>query len=232
MNVITRGIRDLQEKAETIPMFRIGICSGIAADGLTVSVVEQAVDADGVSQQITLTGLQYIGPTPSIFDTVQMVDLGRGQRMVLGIKNPFTVTPQLALGIIPGGLVTTNANSPAFTSTIADWPALTLPVTLQPSRIYELRAYVPTILGAGMNNVSEANILLREGGFPLSLTRGSVNQAGMNAQGMEVATNLVSPTAGSHTYKVSGRCDNTGTFQGFADTDSEAWIRIMDIGPA
>jgi len=236
---ISSHINKLRKRVETIPTFKLGTANTVDLLNNRVLVEMNTVDANGVSTT-TMVPMEFIGNPPAVLDTVQVIDLGRGQQVVMGTKaQSATPSAQVALGIPPNGFIKTTANSPVFTNTFGgiDWPALTISPILSASRTYEIAAGCNTILGAGMTATSEAMLIIQDITVPASTvtvayTRGQANAANQNAHGLFVVGHIVNPLPGLKQYRVRGWCLVSGTFQANADATSPAFLRIQDIGPA
>lgn len=131
---------------------------------------------------------------------------------------------------LPGGWIgyaQITADSATFSTTVTDIAGLSQAVTVNASR----RIKITLSASVNTDTLDACDFFIREGSTAL---RGVRFVWGNTSASSYVHFHVVlTPTAGSHTYKISGSTANVGTdVKILAGTDNPASILIEDIGPA
>jgi len=123
------------------------------------------------------------------------------------------------------GSVESTSDAGGISTTVTDITGATVTVTVNSSRRLRITGIVHTSDTIAGNNVT---LSIREGSTTLASTRKVVSTAsGVSPQIVETE---VTPTSGSHTYKLSMLVD--GGFGNYHGTVSPTRLRVDDIGPA
>lgn len=128
---------------------------------------------------------------------------------------------------MPGGIVAyaqATSDQGSITSQ-ADLTSLAVTVTANTSRLFHIAAYATFLKDA---TPAQCNLYIMEGATQLAIA-----QMNIAASQIQQATPfcLVSPSAGSHTYKLQA-LSGAGNLTSKASSVNQAWIVITDGGPA
>lgn len=148
------------------------------------------------------------------------------------LESPGDVLTSSNFNRLPGGWIgyaEVTANQGSITAEV-DLTSLTVTVTVNSSRRI-------SITGAGNFGVSVANdrviMNIKEGATVLTSAAGTSPIAAVGTSGMTLRPQVVlTPTAGSHSYKLSGQDATGGTAQLNATSTAPAFILVEDLGPA
>lgn len=112
-----------------------------------------------------------------------------------------------------------------------DLSGVTVTVTANAGRRLKITGYSSGILATNVDTVSQLSIY--EGSTSLSYARTPTAFASLSYNGPVTAVAIVTPSTGSHTYKLRvGRVAGSGTITVACDVDRPAFILVEDIGPA
>ncbi len=132
---------------------------------------------------------------------------------------------------LPGGSIgyaQVTANQTGIVQGVTtDLTNLTVTVTVNTSRRIRIYAKVDGTSGTAGDLLE---LLIREGSTTLQ-TRSFTHLSGTNYSPLETFIDL-SPTAASHTYKLSLLCTGTGAATIQASATRVAFIQVDDVGPA
>jgi ribosomal protein S6E (S10) len=110
-----------------------------------------------------------------------------------------------------------------------DLTGLSQAVTVNSSRRIKIIGYLPNVAAsAGSGNRSRLRI--KEGSTVLQDI--AYMHTGTGNEGPAKAMVVLTPSSGSHTYKLSLQAQDTGNTNQNADSDSPAFILIEDMGPS
>lgn len=135
---------------------------------------------------------------------------------------------------IPGGMIayeTEDSNTTGIT-TVVDLIEVT--VTIPADRIITVEGYYGRVSSLTASDI--ADFCVKESATQLAASRidvGTVVSGSNGGATAYVSTAPFTPSAGSHTYKLTGElAQGTGTIQFRAASTSPAWIRVIDHGPS
>lgn len=115
-----------------------------------------------------------------------------------------------------------------------DLTGLSVTVTVAESRLIRITGYVPRISSDTIGDI--ANLRIKEGATQLQEARVDVGQKNGGANGgtfCNVQVTVDGPSAGSHTYKLTGSlAAGTGDLSYRATATAPAYILVEDLGPA
>lgn len=135
----------------------------------------------------------------------------------------------LAGGVLAYGQRTSDAGPDAFATVDLDTTNLQKTATVEANRYIRITGYFKELVGSVTADVFQ--LLIREGGTTLQRQDFRVDNSALGNPGGIVQVVLVAPSAGAHTYKLTGvraAGTGTGTFKGAAD--SPIWMLVEDIG--
>jgi hypothetical protein len=123
------------------------------------------------------------------------------------------------------------AGTASFT-TIADLAGLTSTKTYTANRRILIAGYLPRVQNVTTANIA-AHIFIREGSTKLASAHVFEGPITSNGGGQHCNISVViTPTAASHTYVISGERDSGADTHIIGDSSTApAWLRIEDIGP-
>lgn len=147
----------------------------------------------------------------------------------MGLIIPGHVVTAAELNALPRGWLgyVEITGGVAYTTTLTDITGLSVAVTLAAGRRIKVSAHA--VLSPGSANVGQ-NAFIREGSTTLQRADAIVSAVPSSAS-VELAV-ILTPTAGVHTYKMSGQAasGSSGTYN--AGGTFPAWILVEDIGAA
>lgn len=152
----------------------------------------------------------------------------------IAANDPITASNN---NLLPGGAIgydELTTSSGGFNDSIDDIPGLGVAVTVGTDRCIRITCKAAVVKDTG---TSWVKLFIREGSTALGIFMDDTLAVGARAlsEASVVLNGADSPSAGSHTYKVSAVCSTSNTAHIAATSDGDpgpAFILIEDLGPA